>query len=75
MLQDFYTYILEQALLHHSGSNLLEACQVSAGNQVVAQAILFSGFSRCIMDGDHLDPYSGFPSYRSVRCAVKKKEA
>lgn len=40
---------------------------------------MFHGYSESdaesIMDGDHLDPYSGFPSYRSVRCAVKKKEA
>ena len=40
---------------------------------------MFHGYSEAdaesIMDGDHLDPYSGFPSYRSVRCAVKKKEA
>ena len=39
---------------------------------------LFHGYSEAdaesIMDGDHLDPYSGFPAYRSTRCAVKKKE-
>lgn len=39
---------------------------------------LFHGYSEAdaesIMDGDHLDPYSGFPAYRSVRCAVRKKE-
>ena len=37
---------------------------------------LFHGYSEAdaesIMDGDHLDPYSGFPAYRSTRCAVKK---
>ncbi|MEG1878248.1 MAG: molybdopterin-dependent oxidoreductase [Pseudoflavonifractor sp.] len=26
-----------------------------------------------LMDGDHLDPYSGFPAYRSTRCAVRKE--
>lgn len=39
---------------------------------------LFHGYAEAdaesIMDGDFLDPYSGFPAYRSVRCAVKKKE-
>lgn len=25
-----------------------------------------------LLDGDHLDPYSGFPAYRSTRCAVTK---
>lgn len=39
---------------------------------------LFHGYSEAdaesIMDGDHLDPYSGFPAYRSTRCAVRKKE-
>lgn len=39
---------------------------------------LFHGYSEAdaesIMDGDHLDPYSGFPAYRSVRCAVHKRE-
>lgn len=37
---------------------------------------LFHGYSEAdaesIMDGDHLDPYSGFPAYRSTRCAVVK---
>lgn len=37
---------------------------------------MFHGYSEAdaesIMDGDHLDPYSGFPAYRSTRCAVKK---
>lgn len=40
---------------------------------------MFHGYSEAdaesIMDGDHLDPYSGFPAYRSTRCAVRKKEA
>jgi len=27
-----------------------------------------------LMDEDHLDPYSGFPAYRSTRCAVTKEE-
>lgn len=39
---------------------------------------LFHGYAEAdaesIMDGDHLDPYSGFPAYRSTRCAVRKKE-
>ncbi len=39
---------------------------------------LYHGYSEAdaesIMDGDHLDPYSGFPAYRSVRCAVRKLE-
>lgn len=39
---------------------------------------LFHGYSEAdaesIMDGDHLDPYSGFPAYRSVRCNVRKKQ-
>ena len=38
---------------------------------------LFHGYLEAdaakLMDGDHLDPYSGFPAYRSVRCAVRKK--
>ena len=37
---------------------------------------MFHGYSEAdaesIMDGDHLDPYSGFPAYRSTRCAVRK---
>ena len=28
-----------------------------------------------IIDGDHLDPYSGFPGYRTVRCQVAKEGA
>lgn len=40
---------------------------------------MFHGYSEAdaesIMDSDNLDPYSGFPGYRTVRCAVKKKEA
>lgn len=39
---------------------------------------LFHGYreadAESIMDGDHLDPYSGFPAYRSVRCAVSRYE-
>lgn len=39
---------------------------------------LFHGYSEAdaesIMDGDHLDPYSGFPAYRSIRCNVRKKQ-
>lgn len=39
---------------------------------------LFHGYDEAdaesLMDGDHLDPYSGFPAYRSTRCAVEKKE-
>lgn len=39
---------------------------------------LFHGYDEAdaesLMDGDHLDPYSGFPAYRSTRCAVRKKE-
>lgn len=39
---------------------------------------LFHGYSEAdaqsIMDGDHLDPYSGFPAYRSTRCAVRKED-
>lgn len=27
-----------------------------------------------LLDEDHLDPYSGFPAYRSTRCAVTKAE-
>ncbi len=38
---------------------------------------LFHGYSEAdansLMDADHLDPYSGFPAYRSTRCAVKKE--
>ena len=44
---------LEDALLHHSLSNLLEASDVSTGNQVVAQAILLSSLSRDSVDGLH----------------------
>lgn len=39
---------------------------------------LFHGYSEAdaesIMNGDHLDPYSGFPAYRSTRCAVTKED-
>ena len=28
-----------------------------------------------IIDRDHLDPYSGFPGYRSVRCKVEVEQA
>ena len=39
---------------------------------------LFHGYSEAdaesIMDGERLDPYSGFPAYRSMRCAVEKCE-
>lgn len=38
---------------------------------------LFHGYSEAdaekIMDGEHLDAYSGFPAYRSTRCGVRKK--
>lgn len=38
---------------------------------------LFHGYAEAdansLMDEDHLDPYSGFPAYRSTRCAVKKE--
>ncbi|MDO4330384.1 MAG: molybdopterin-dependent oxidoreductase [Lachnospiraceae bacterium] len=27
-----------------------------------------------IIDWDHLDPYSGFPGYRTVRCSIRKEE-
>lgn len=40
---------------------------------------LFHGYAEAdaesLMDGERLDPYSGFPAYRSVRCMVKRKEA
>ena len=40
---------------------------------------LYHGYSEAdansILDGDHLDPYSGFPAYRSTRCAVRKDDA
>lgn len=26
-----------------------------------------------LLDGNHLDPYSGFPAYRSARCGIRKK--
>ena len=28
-----------------------------------------------IIDGNHLDPYSGFPGYRTVRCKVEGERA
>ena len=28
-----------------------------------------------IIDGNHLDPYSGFPGYRTVRCKVEEEQA
>lgn len=38
---------------------------------------LYHGYSEAdansLLDGDHLDPYSGFPAYRSTRCAVRKE--
>ena len=38
---------------------------------------LFHGYSEAdansLLDADHLDPYSGFPAYRSTRCAVTKE--
>ena len=44
---------LEQALLQHSLSNLLEASDVSASDQVVAQAVLLSSLSRDSVDVLH----------------------
>ena len=39
---------------------------------------LFQGYSEAdankLLDADHLDPYAGFPAYRSTRCNVSKKE-
>lgn len=38
---------------------------------------LYHGYSEAdansLLDGDHLDPYSGFAAYRSTRCAVRKE--
>lgn len=38
---------------------------------------MYHGYSEAdvnaIIDRTHLDPYSGFPGYRSVRCAIRKK--
>ena len=38
---------------------------------------LFHGYSEAdanlLTDSDHLDPYSGFPAYRFIRCAVRKE--
>lgn len=38
---------------------------------------LYHGYSEAdansLLDGDYLDPYSGFPAYRSSRCAVRKE--
>ncbi|WML32844.1 molybdopterin-dependent oxidoreductase [Clostridium sp. OS1-26] len=38
---------------------------------------MYHGYSEAdvnaIIEGDHLDPYSGFPGYRSVRCTIRKK--
>lgn len=38
---------------------------------------LYHGYSEAdansLLDEDHLDPYSGFPAYRSTRCAVRKE--
>ena len=38
---------------------------------------LFHGYSEAdanlLTDSDHLDPYSGFPAYRSIRCTVRKE--
>lgn len=38
---------------------------------------LYHGYSEAdansLLDENHLDPYSGFPAYRSTRCAVKKE--
>ncbi|MEG2144369.1 MAG: molybdopterin dinucleotide binding domain-containing protein, partial [Oscillospiraceae bacterium] len=39
---------------------------------------MYHGYSEAdvnlLMDENHLDPYSGFPAFRSTRCAVRKKE-
>ena len=39
---------------------------------------LYHGYSEAdaesILDSNHLDPYSGFPAYRSTRCGIRKKE-
>ena len=38
---------------------------------------LYHGYSEAdansLLDDEHLDPYSGFPAYRSTRCAVRKE--
>ena len=38
---------------------------------------LYHGYSEAdansLMDSNHLDPYSGFPAYRSTRCAIRKE--
>lgn len=38
---------------------------------------LYHGYSEAdansLMDSDHLDPYSGFPAYRSTRCQVARR--
>ncbi len=38
---------------------------------------LYHGYTEAdvnsLMDADHLDPYSGFPAYRSTRCAVTRR--
>ena len=40
---------------------------------------LYHGYSEAdansILDSDHLDPYSGFPAYRSTHCGVRKDDA
>ena len=39
---------------------------------------LYHGYSEAdvnsLLDADHLDPYSGFPAYRSTRCSVKRRD-
>lgn len=48
--------------------------------QTIPQGLvnLYHGYSEAdtnkLMDSNHLDPYSGFPAYRSTRCMVEKKE-
>lgn len=38
---------------------------------------MFHGYSEAdvssLLDRDHLDPYSGFPAYRTTRCTIQKK--
>lgn len=52
-LDDILSFGLEAALLHHSLSDLLEAGDVGASHQVIAQAVLGSSIGGFLVDGLH----------------------
>ncbi|NLX64163.1 MAG: molybdopterin-dependent oxidoreductase [Clostridiaceae bacterium] len=48
------------------------------GKVLAGMVNMYHGYSEAdvnsLMDGNNVDPYSGFPGYRTTRCNVRKKE-